>query len=163
ARGVRPDGEAPSAVILTGPAQSLEWERVRVGDPRIREEHLRPGDWWSDHFDSPLFFILTVGDYLNATGDKEPLRRHWPLIAAICRRYRALAVNGDGLPLKPRNDRDWADNVYRGGYVAYDLGLWIGALDLIAGHGGELDAALAAEARTLATAARASLDAALLQ
>ena len=163
AKGLQEDGEAPSGVILTGPAQSLAWEKARRTADRIREEHLRPGDWWSDHFDSPLFFILTVGDYVRATGDDGPLRRHWHQIATIYRRYRDFAANGDGLPLKPRNDRDWADNVYRSGYVAYDLGLWIGALDVMATLGAAVEPELASEARTAALRARASLDAALLQ
>lgn len=163
AKGLQEDGEAPSGVILTGPAQSVAWERARRAAVRIREEHLRPGDWWSDHFDSPLLFVLTIGDYVRATGDDGPLRRHWQQIAAIYRRYCGLAVGGNGLPLKPRNDRDWADNVYRSGHVAYDIGLWIGALDVIATLGAAVDAELAGAARATAMQARAALDAALLQ
>ena len=98
ARGVRPDGEAPSGVTLD-PA----WQ----GDPEV---HTRPGDWWSDHFDSPLLFALMRGGKTSAIRD----------------RYRRLA-GADGLPQKPRHDRDWADNVFRSGPVAYDLGLWFGA------------------------------------
>lgn len=114
ARGVRPDGEAPSGVVLD-PA----WR----GDPQV---HRRPGEWWSDHFDSPLAFVLMVRDYQAATGDPEPAGRYAPLITAIAERYRRLA-GPDGLPKKPRHDRDWADNVFRSGHVAYDLGLWFGA------------------------------------
>lgn len=162
ASGLQPDGEAPSGVILTGPAQSVAWERVRASHSIIKEEHLRPGDWWSDHFDSPLFFVLTVGDYVRTTGDTEPLARHLSRIRAIYRRYLGFAA-ADGLPLKPRHDRDWADNVYRGGYVAYDLGLWIGALDVIARYCPAFDAELAAAAVRSAAGARASLEKALLQ
>lgn len=163
ARGVRDDGEAPSAVILTGPAQSAAWEAVRRSDPRIKEEHLRPGDWWSDHFDSPLFFVLTIGDHFRATGDDGPLRRHVDKIRAILARYERLAAQGDGLPPKPRHDRDWADNVYRSGYVAYDVGLWIGALDVVADLGRRVDPALAERAAGLAALARRNLDGALLR
>ncbi|MDM9623873.1 GH116 family glycosyl hydrolase [Rhizobium sp. S96] len=163
ARGIQPDGEAPSGVILTGPAQAEEWEKVRRSHERIKEEHLRPGDWWSDHFDSPLFFILTIGDYIKATGDAQPLSQHWDKIVAIFDRYLGLDAAGNGLPVKPRHDRDWADNVYRHGYVAYDLGLWVGALDVIAEHGAAIDAAVSARAAAVAKRARASLDAALLQ
>ncbi|HEY8571921.1 hypothetical protein [Phenylobacterium sp.] len=110
ARGVRLDGEAPSGVTLD-PA----WQ----GDSLV---HTRPGDWWSDHFDSPLYFALMSGAPTRAVRD----------------RYRALA-GADGLPRKPRHDRDWADNVFRSGLVAYDLGLWFGAF----GEGAEaIDAAL---------------------
>ena len=70
-------------------------------------------------------------------------------------------ASGTGLPLKPRNDRDWADNVYREGFVAYDCGLWIGALDVIADIGRDADAQLAERAATVAMIARRSLDEAL--
>ena len=66
-----------------------------------------------------------------------------------------------GLPVKPRNDRDWADNVYREGLVAYDIGLWVGALDALAALGERLDPQLGAAARAEAAAARGAADAAL--
>jgi len=163
ARGVQPNGEAPSGVILTGPGQAEEWEKVRQTHPRIKEEHLRPGDWWSDHFDSPLFFILTIGDYIRTTGDSTPLSVYWDKVVTIFNRYCGFDEAANGLPIKPRHDRDWADNVYRHGYVAYDLGLWIGALDVIAQHGSLLDEAVASRAAATAQQARASLDGALLQ
>jgi glycogen debranching enzyme len=162
ATGIQPDGEAPSGVILTGPEQGLEWEKFRVTAADYKMEHLRPTDWWSDHFDSPLFFILTIGDYIRTTGDDAVLARHWKKVEAIFHRYLAFDKVGNGLPQKPRHDRDWADNVYRHGYVAYDLGLWIGALDVIEKFGGSLDSKLADQARQTAIKARASLDDALL-
>jgi glycogen debranching enzyme len=157
AKGVQPDGEAPSGVILTGPAASAAWQRFIRQPERYKEHHLRPEDWWSDHFDSPLFFILMVGDYVRETGDAAEARRHWPVIAAIADRYFRLA-GPDGLPLKPRNDRDWADNVFREGLVAYDLGLWVGALDVVAELGVGHDPALAARAKAAAAAARQRID-----
>ncbi len=163
ATGIQPDGEAPSGVILTGPAQGLEWEKYRTTAPEYRMEHLRPTDWWSDHFDSPLFFVLTIGDYIRTTGDTDVMRRHWPVVEAIFRRYIGFDSHGTGLPIKPRHDRDWADNVYRHGYVSYDVGLWIGVLDVIARHGATCDASVAQEASELVVQARNSLDGALLQ
>lgn len=162
ATGIQPDGEAPSGVILTGPQQGLEWEKFRTTSPDYKMEHLRPTDWWSDHFDSPLFFILTIGDYLRVTGDETVLARHWGTIEAIFQRYLGFDSTGNGLPQKPRHDRDWADNVYRHGYVAYDLGLWIGALDVIARYGAACDENVAEQARLTAIKARAALDDALL-
>ena len=158
AHGVQPDGEAPSGVILSGPAQSAAWEARRSAGRRLAAAHRRPGDWWSEHFDSPLFFVLTVGDYVDATGDRGPLERHWRKIAAVFERYAALAQANAGLPAKPRHDRDWADNVYRDGLVAYDLGLWIGALGVIARLGGTVDLDMALSAQALADAARPALD-----
>ncbi|MFO1141643.1 MAG: hypothetical protein U1E59_04510 [Amaricoccus sp.] len=157
AAGVQPDGEAPSGVILSGPAQSAAWREFIRHPDRYKEHHLRPDDWWSDHFDSPLFFVLALGDYAAATGDTDELARHRATVAAVVARYFALA-GPDGLPLKPRNDRDWADNVFREGLVAYDLGLWVGALDVVAHAGSALDAGLAERARAAAAAARQAID-----
>jgi hypothetical protein len=161
ATGIQPDGEAPSGVILTGPKQGEEWEKFRTTSADYME-HRRSTDWWSDHFDSPLFFLLTIGDYIRVTGDNTALTRHWKTVEAIFRRYLGFIENGDGLPRKPRHDRDWADNVYRHGYVSYNIGLWIGALDMLAHYAGEIDAGVAEEARKTAITARASLDEALL-
>jgi hypothetical protein len=157
ARGIQADGEAPSGVILSGEAQSLAWDKFRREDRVYREEHLRSGDWWSDHFDSPLFFILALGDYVRETGDMDEAKLHWPLLLAILERYVAVA-GPDGLPRKPDHDRDWADNVYREGLVSYDLGLWVGALDALVAMGTTLDPATAERARELAAQARGSID-----
>jgi hypothetical protein len=161
ARGVQPDGEAPSGVIVTGPVQSAAWERLRRAHPRAAQVNHRPQDWWSDHFDSPLFFILLLADYVRASGDETLVEDHWPLVRAIVERYRRLDSDGRGLPLKPRNDRDWADNIYREGAVAYDLGLWIGALDAVARLGGRIDPPTARIASDLAAKTRGALDGAL--
>src|SRR5262249_12977279 len=158
---VRPDGEAPSGVIMSGAAQSAAWDKFRRAAERYHEGHRRRGEWWSDHFDSPLFLILMLGDYVRVTGDRALAREVWPVVETISLRMAGSDPAGPGLPLKPRNDRDWADNVYREGFVAYDCGLWIGALDVIARLGRDAGRKLAARAETLAAKARASLDAAL--
>lgn len=161
ASGVQADGEAPSGVIVSGSEQALAWEDLRTTVFGMDWIHTRSTDWWSDHFDSPLFFILTIADYARVTGDREPAERHWPLVKAIFNRYREFTEHG--LPVKPRHDRDWADNVYRSGYVAYDLGLWVGALDAIAALGEKLDPDLAGEARAAAASARQAIERALWQ
>ncbi len=160
ATGVQPDGEAPSGVILSGPAQAAAWDYFRRNDKRYSEEHFREGDWWSDHFDSPLFFVLILAEYVRATGDFETAHEHWSIVQAVHDRYRR-AAGADGLPRKPHHDRDWADNVYRGGLVAYDLGLWVGALDGIAELGRAIEPARAEEAGREAQAARLAIDPAL--
>ncbi|MBO0661112.1 glycogen debranching protein [Jiella sp. MQZ9-1] len=166
AKGIQPDGEAPSGVILTGPAQSQAWQRF-VADCRANpgkrvkafpDHHNRPGDWWSDHFDSPLFFILFLGDYVEATGDIAEAQAHWPIVATIIERYLGFAGRDSVLPLKPRNDRDWADNVYREGLVSYDLGLFVGSLDAVAKLGADHDPMLAGKAREVAAKARAEVE-----
>lgn len=156
AGGVQRDGEAPSGVIVGGAAQASAWEAARRADPDKARAHLRPGEWWSDHFDSPLFFVLMVADYVRATGDAGAAEAHWERLDGVFRRYAGLAA-ADGLPRKPRHDRDWADNVFRSGLVAYDLGLWVGAADAMAELAQDRDPALAGEARAAAARARQGL------
>ncbi|UCZ77112.1 glycogen debranching protein [Dickeya zeae] len=164
AAGLQPTGEAPSGVILNGPGLSAAWEDARRHNPAVKENHSRPQDWWSDHFDSPLFFILTIADYVRVTGDASPREQYWAQIATIITRYEGFILHEDGLPQKPsHNDRDWADNVYRFGYVAYDLGLWFGAVNAVAQWATERDPALAQRCARLASQASRHLDAALLQ
>ncbi|MGG7577408.1 glycogen debranching protein [Rhizobium sp. Nf11,1] len=169
AKGIQPDGEAPSGVILTGPAQSDAWQRF-VADCKVNpknhkravpEYHNRPQDWWSDHFDSPLFFILFLDDYFGVTKDAAEVQLHWPTVRAIMDRYVSLAGPDSVLPLKPRNDRDWADNVFRDGLVSYDLGLFVGALDAVARLGEGHDPTLAEHARKTAMLARREIEARL--
>jgi glycogen debranching enzyme len=151
AAGVQPEGEAPSGVIVSGAEQARAWETLRTTAFGMDWIHTRSTDWWSDHFDSPLFFVLTIGDYARETGDLEPAQRHWSLIRCVFERYRDLSERG--LPVKPRHDRDWADNVYRGGFVAYDVGLWFGALEAMHRLADVLDPEFQAEiAATLETA-----------
>ena len=161
ALGVQADGEAPSGLILTGRVQSGAWEAARRSSHDLAEAHQRPLDWWSDHFDSPLLFVLLLADYARASGDTALAHRHWPQVRSVFARYQALAAAGCGLPHKPRNDRDWADNVFREGLVAYDLGLWIGALDAVAEMGRAHDPTLAAAAAEAAAAGRAAIEAQL--
>lgn len=149
AAGVRPDGEAPSGV-LTGGAEQVR----RFAEHRDPAAHARPREWWSDHFDSPLYFVLMVAE----SGDDGTVEAHWPLVRAVFERYAALARAGDGLPLKPRHDRDWADNVFRSGAVAYGLGLWVGAVDAMAKLAQTRDPALSLRAREAAVAARLTLE-----
>ena len=138
---VRDDGEAPSGVIFKDDRGAIR--DVRQTQPASVSRHKL--DWWSDHFDSPLFFILLLGDYVRTTGDDGQLERYWPQVRAILHRYEGFGGTS-GLPSKPFNDRDWADNVFRSGLVAYDLGLWIGALRAAAELGRNLDPTFAKQA-----------------
>ena len=132
AAGVRSDGEAPSGVIVPSPFQAVAWEELRATQRDLARDHRRPLDWWSDHFDSPLLFVLLVKAYVERTGDDEPVTAFWEQLRAIEARYVRLDRDGDGLPEKPRNDRDWSDNVFRSGLVTYDLALYHGALAALA-------------------------------
>jgi hypothetical protein len=132
ASGVQETGEAPSGVIVPGPFQAHAWESLRSEDRGRVRDHRRPLDWWSDHFDSPALFVLLLAEYVAATGDREQVSAYWAHLQAIYHRYDALDRDRDGVPEKPRNDRDWADNVYRSGPVTYDVALYHGALRAIA-------------------------------
>ena len=68
---VQADGEAPSGVIVQGP-HAASFEAYRLAEPAMAAIHWRPGEWWSDHFDSPLFFVIVVGHYVAASGDTDP-------------------------------------------------------------------------------------------
>ncbi|HEY3796807.1 MAG TPA: hypothetical protein VGL58_00510 [Caulobacteraceae bacterium] len=157
ARRIHADGEAPSGVIIDGP-HAEAFERSRLNDLALAAVHWAPGEWWSDHFDSPLMFVLAVADHARVTGDASLARRYWTQIEAVFERY--LSFTGfEGLPHKPRNDRDWADNVYREGLVSYDLGLWIGMLDAVAELGDGWRPQIADGARAAAAAGRKAIEA----
>jgi hypothetical protein len=96
-------------------------------------DHPRPGEWWADHFDSPLYYCLLACEVAAWLPEAEVLALEvdgWTVrerLLAILARYARLA-DATGLPVKPHNDRDWADNVFRSGYVTYNLGLYYSAL-----------------------------------
>lgn len=161
ATAIHDDGEAPSAVIVADAAQNAAWEAYRLAHPHEQADHHCATDWWSDHTDSPLFFILTLADYTRATGDDSLYRRHIGKVRAIVARYDALAAAHGGLPGKPRHDRDWADNVYREGHVSYIIGLWLQALATVALHAAGIDDALAQSAAAARQAAQPLLEPAL--
>lgn len=165
APGVHDDGEAPSGVMLFSPAGERAWRARVAADPALAASHTRDGEWWPDHFDSPYYFALLARDVARwtRTPDLAELsvggRKIGDLVRAVLRRSAAAAAHG-ALPPKPPHDRDWADNVFRGGYVTYDLGLYHGALlaaaELLAGSSPAESAACletAARVRAEATAA----------
>ncbi len=137
AQGIRENGEAPSGVIIPTPIGKKYWAEEITSNPSLKKHHKNPNEWWSDHFDSPLFFILMVFDYLQWTKDytifNERIngRSIWKTILTIINRYKTLPSYGS-LPLKPYNDRDWADNVFRSGLVTYNSALYYRALYLSA-------------------------------
>ena len=76
-------------------------------------------------------------------------------VVAVLERGRSLAGRGS-LPMKPFNDRDWADNVFRHGYVTYDVALYHGALEAGAALLEGTRPAAAARYRAVAAAVRAA-------
>ncbi len=88
--------------------------------------------WWHDHVDSPLFFALLLYAYISTSGDVGVLSEN-----DIAQRLSAMldatvaAQDENGLiPRMPASRHDWADNVFREGYVTYIQCLAYGALKL---------------------------------
>jgi hypothetical protein len=111
ARGVHDDGQCPSGVFFNGT------------------------DWWSDHYDSPSYFVMLLYDYISWTGDSGILDKKagnmsvWEKALKCMEYLSGTDTNGNFLPEKPwRCERDWADQVYRDSEVAYDSILYYRAL-----------------------------------
>lgn len=155
---IHPDGEAPSGVIATSAAGQRAWQVRRAADPQLAGDHPREGEWWADHFDSPLYYCLLACEVAAWLSDPGLLaaRDVRERLIAILDRYARMA-DLQGLPVKPEHDRDWADNVFRSGYVTYNLGLYYGALVRVAGLLERTEMALAAVyRRRAAVVARAA-------
>jgi hypothetical protein len=159
-------GTAPSGVVVASPAGERVWRARRAADPALAADHPRDGVWWADHTDAPLFFALLACDVAAWTGDAGlfATRVHGATIGARvdAALERAHATrDASELPVKPPHDRDWADNVFRGGYVTYDVGLYHGALvrvaDAIEGERPAVAARYRARAAALRVGARRHL------
>lgn len=101
ANGIGVDGACPSAVLS------------------------KDAVFWPDHKDSPAFFVLMVHDYLKITGDisilEEKVKEKSILDAVLFLTDNFLnSADKNGLLYRESNNRhDWADNVYREGYITY--------------------------------------------
>jgi hypothetical protein len=110
ALGIAPDGTCPSAVI---DAETF---------------------YWSNHLDSPAFFIMMVHDYLAATKDFGILEETIggkTILQQVLFLTDALLQKADKNHLLWRetgNRHDWADNIYREGYVTYIEALFYRAI-----------------------------------
>ena len=108
ARGIADDGSCGSAVDANG------------------------APWWRDHVDSPLFFALLLYAYVANTADSGILDESQigrKLSAILEQTIAAMDENGL-IPRSPASRHDWADNVFREGYVTYVQCLAFGALQL---------------------------------
>ncbi|MBR5044589.1 MAG: hypothetical protein IKX66_04505 [Clostridia bacterium] len=90
---------------------------------------------WRTHYDTPSFFVITVYDYINRTGDFSILDE--TANGRTVYRNCLLAIDKlssyedeTSLIKKPGvyNVRDWTDRVHRTGYVTYDEVLYARAL-----------------------------------
>ncbi|MDP3447585.1 MAG: amylo-alpha-1,6-glucosidase, partial [Eubacteriales bacterium] len=108
ARGIADDGSCGSAVDAHG------------------------APWWLEHTDSPLFFALLLYAYVANTGDSGILREAQiaQKLANILNQTTAALDENGLLTRAPASRHDWADNVFREGYVTYIQCLAFGALRL---------------------------------
>ncbi|NLI53946.1 MAG: hypothetical protein GX417_06405 [Clostridiales bacterium] len=88
--------------------------------------------WWCAHADSPLFFALLLYAYVSATGDRAVLgEEEIAQKLAVVLDVTAASLDENGLiDRDPASRHDWADNVFREGYVTYIQCLAYGALQL---------------------------------
>jgi glycogen debranching enzyme len=99
--GIDIEGDCPSAVQADGKA------------------------WWPKHEDSPLYLVLLIDDYIQATGDKAILSidvNGKPVADWLLFIMKGIARKEDETALLYReewNRHDWVDNIYRCGYVSY--------------------------------------------
>ncbi len=110
-KGIKEDGSCPSAV---------------------KSDYT---DFWGDHYDSPSFFVMMLYDYIRFSkdisitdiviGDNTIFEKAIKVI-----KHLSMYCDDTGLLYKAGkyNQRDWADEVNRYGYVAYDEILFARAL-----------------------------------
>lgn len=111
-KGMKDDGECPSAVKSDNTA------------------------FWGGHYDSPLFFVMMVFDFINNGGNADILEVRPNgtknikelCIAAIERSMRLCDDTHLIYKKGPYNKLDWADAGNRNGYVTYDECLFYRAL-----------------------------------
>ncbi len=81
--------------------------------------------WWEEHQDSPMYYVMLLHAYIAQVGNKDILdevvegtsvRQH--VLDILCNITNSLDDNN--LLFRGQLDRrDWADNVYRCGYITY--------------------------------------------
>ncbi len=102
AKGISEDGTCPSAVI----------------------NNFKP--WWGQHYDSPSMYCIMIYDYVNNTGDTSILSEvvnGKTILEHAKQIIDKLSHECDNTHLVVKtgkyNQRDWADEVNRYGYVTY--------------------------------------------
>lgn len=95
--------------------------------------------FWENHLDSPAYFILLVDAYLHTTNDTRILDmetgEHASVLELMQRIIEGMLnqTNESGMLYRELYNRhDWADNVYRCGYVTYIEALFYEALRVTA-------------------------------
>ncbi|MGB9789441.1 MAG: amylo-alpha-1,6-glucosidase [Thermotoga caldifontis] len=131
ASAVHDDG-CPSGVMFLTEEEKTLLRELRRENRTIMENVRYNNDWWSDHHDSGFLFVLLLSKYVNVTEDVSILKERVDsdtLLDKVVKVLRhAEKFVRDDLFMKPFDCKDWADNVFRNGYVSYDAALHVAAL-----------------------------------
>lgn len=130
ASGVHDDG-CPSGVMFLSEEEKALLRQLRDKNPTIKESVRYENDWWSDHHDSGFLFVLLLSQYIENTEDTSILREQLGgetiLDKSVKIMLHASKFVENGVFKKPYDCRDWADNVFRNGFVSYDAALYVAA------------------------------------
>ncbi len=120
---------------------------------------------WRNHYDSPCFFVMTVYDYINRTGDFSILdeRVNGRTVYQACLlAIDKLSTYEDETSLIKKtgkhNNRDWTDRINRTGYVTYDELLYARALYCLSRIAGKRDKVRAAKYHEMFTRTKNAID-----
>ena len=118
-----------------------------------------------NHYDSPCFFVLMVYDYINRTGDRSILNEtangktvYDYCILVLERLAEFEDRTGLIVKLGRYNNRDWADQINRTGYVTYVELLYARALACLSKIAGTRDKSLARKYHELSERTKNAID-----
>lgn len=130
-RGVHEDG-CPSGVMFLTEEERDFLREQKLKNPLVKENVRYEIDWWSDHHDSGFLFILLLSHYVQSTGDSSILGEIVDKDTLLSKALKILIHSEKfvvkGLFKKPFDCKDWSDNVFRNGFVTYDVALHIAAM-----------------------------------
>jgi len=120
-------------------------------------------DWAKDyeymyvHVDIAFQFLEVLAEYDRASGDAAFLRTHWPKVLAAYRYCLSTLDNGDGLPRVPHDKMSGNEQDRLTDELTLSAA-WVDAASAMSGLAESMgDATLAAEAKSAAERARASI------
>ena len=131
ASAVHDDG-CPSGVMFLSDEEKMFLAQLKKEYPALAAGVKYENDWWSGHHDSGFLFVLLVSKYVEKTQDVSILKERIDsdtVLEKILKvlRYAENFVEND-LFKKPHDCLDWADNVFRDGFVSYDAALHAAAM-----------------------------------
>ncbi|MGE0033897.1 MAG: hypothetical protein AB7S45_08520, partial [Pseudothermotoga sp.] len=131
AGAVHDDG-CPSGVMFLTDEEKMLLAQLKKEYPDLAAGVKYENDWWSGHHDSGFLFVLLVSKYVEKTQDVSILKERIDSDTVLEKILKVLNyaenfVEKD-LFKKPHDCLDWADNVFRDGFVSYDAALHAAAL-----------------------------------